>query len=121
MHLIQKVQDNAHALGIYTKVLNQIADQFRARDVRLGKCQLGRGCAWNQPLLFDPHVQSSAIEVRAIKKLEPGHTLRYRNGEVTTQRYWLPDFSKKLAIDEVEAGEEAIRILREAVRVRLMS
>jgi asparagine synthase (glutamine-hydrolysing) len=58
---------------------------------------------------------------RAIKKLEPGHTLRYRNGEVTTQRYWQPDFSKKLKITEAEAGEEAIKILREAVRVRLMS
>ncbi len=32
-----------------------------------------------------------------------------------------PDFSKKLDIDEEEAGERAIEILRDAVRVRLMS
>src|SRR5688500_18299225 len=58
---------------------------------------------------------------RAIKKLEPGHWLRFRNGDVKIERYWLPDFSKKTPIDEVEAGERTIEILRDAVRVRLMS
>ena len=38
-----------------------------------------------------------------------------------TERYWQPDFSKKLDISEEEAGERAVEILREAVRVRLMS
>ena len=37
------------------------------------------------------------------------------------QRYWQPDFTKKLDIDEEEAGERTVEILREAVRVRLMS
>ena len=58
---------------------------------------------------------------RAIKKLEPGHSLRWRKGEVKTERYWQPDFSKKLDIGEEEAGERAIEILRDAVKVRLMS
>ena len=58
---------------------------------------------------------------RAIKKLEPGHSLRWRNGEIKIERYWQPDFSHKLDISEQEAGERAIDILREAVRVRLMS
>jgi asparagine synthase (glutamine-hydrolysing) len=60
---------------------------------------------------------------RDIRKLEPGHTLRYRpeDGEVRIERYWQPDFSHKLKISEEEAGERAIEILREAVRVRLMS
>ena len=58
---------------------------------------------------------------RAIKKLEPGHSLRWRKGEVKTERYWQPDFSKKLDISEEEAGERAIEILRDAVKVRLMS
>src|SRR6266403_2192599 len=57
----------------------------------------------------------------AIKKLEPGHTLRWRKGEIKTERYWQPDFSHKLKISEQEAGEQAIEILRDAVRVRLMS
>jgi asparagine synthase (glutamine-hydrolysing) len=58
---------------------------------------------------------------RAIRKLEPGHWLRWRNGNVETKRYWQPDFTKKIDISEEEAGERTIEILRDAVRVRLMS
>jgi asparagine synthase (glutamine-hydrolysing) len=58
---------------------------------------------------------------RAIRKLEPGHSLRWRKGEIRIEQYWRPDFSKKLDISEQEAGERAIEILREAVKVRLMS
>ncbi len=58
---------------------------------------------------------------RAIRKLEPGHWLRWRKGEIETRRYWQPDFTKKLDISEEEAGERTVEILREAVRVRLMS
>jgi asparagine synthase (glutamine-hydrolysing) len=58
---------------------------------------------------------------RAIRKLEPGHSLRWRKGEIKLERYWQPDFSHKLDIGEEEAGERALEILRDAVRVRLMS
>ncbi len=59
---------------------------------------------------------------RQIRKLEPGHTLRYtREGEIKIERYWQPDFSKKIDISEEEAGERVLEILRDAVRVRLMS
>jgi asparagine synthase (glutamine-hydrolysing) len=58
---------------------------------------------------------------RAIRKLEPGHTLCYRKGEIKLSRYWQPDFSRKVDISEDEAGEQAIAILRDAVKVRLMS
>src|SRR4051812_38626983 len=57
-----------------------------------------------------------------IRKLEPGHSLTLTSdGRVKTERYWQPDFSKKLKIDEEEAGERALELLREAVRVRLMA
>src|SRR5882762_3233532 len=58
---------------------------------------------------------------KKIRKLEPGHWLRWHAGEVTIERYWQPDFSKKLDIGEEEAGERALEVLRDAVRVRLMS
>ncbi|HLL74621.1 MAG TPA: asparagine synthase (glutamine-hydrolyzing) [Pyrinomonadaceae bacterium] len=60
---------------------------------------------------------------RQIRKLEPGHTLRYsrRTGDVKTERYWRLDFSKKIKISEEEAGERTVELLRDAVRVRLMS
>jgi asparagine synthase (glutamine-hydrolysing) len=57
-----------------------------------------------------------------IRKLEPGHSLTLKpGGEIKTERYWQPDFSKKLKITEEEAGERALELLREAVRVRLMA
>jgi asparagine synthase (glutamine-hydrolysing) len=58
---------------------------------------------------------------RAIRKLEPGHWLRWRKGQIELQRYWQPDFTKKLEIGEEEAGERTVEVLRDAVRVRLMS
>lgn len=58
---------------------------------------------------------------KQIRKLEPGHWFLWRNGEIKTERYWLPDFSKKRKIDEQEAEEQTLEILREAVRLRLIS
>src|SRR5436305_3239170 len=58
---------------------------------------------------------------RAIRKLEPGHSLLWRNGEVKIERYWQLDFSRKIDISEAEAGERVVNLLRDAVKVRLMS
>lgn len=58
---------------------------------------------------------------QSIRKLEPGHWLLWRNGEIKRERYWQLDFSKKIDISEQEAGERVVDLLREAVRVRLMS
>ena len=58
---------------------------------------------------------------KEIRKLEPGHWLRWKNGEIETKRYWLPDFSKKIDISEEEAIEETTRLLRESTRLRMIS
>src|SRR5207248_466654 len=58
---------------------------------------------------------------RAIRKLEPGHWLLWKNGETRIERYWQLDFSKKLKISEEEAGEQVVDWLRDGVWVRLMS
>ncbi len=58
---------------------------------------------------------------KQIRKLEPAHWLRWKNGKIEMQRYWLPDFSKKIKISETEAVEETTRIVREATRARLIS
>lgn len=58
---------------------------------------------------------------RQIRKLEPAHWLLWHNGEIKTERYWQPDFNRKLKISEREAEEETLKILREAVRLRLIS
>ncbi len=56
-----------------------------------------------------------------IRKLEPGHWLLWKDGQIETRRYWLPDFSKKIKISEEEAILETTRILRESTRLRMIS
>lgn len=58
---------------------------------------------------------------KSIRKLEPGHWLLWKDGQVETRRYWLPDFTKKIKISEEEAVQETTRLLREATRLRLIS
>ena len=58
---------------------------------------------------------------KEIRKLEPGHWLRWKNGEIDTKRYWRPDFSKKIDISEEEAIEETTRLLRESTSLRMIS
>ncbi len=58
---------------------------------------------------------------KEIRKLEPGNWLRWKDGEIQTQRYWLPDFSKKIDVSEEEAIEETTRLLRESTSMRMIS
>ncbi|HEX8568049.1 MAG TPA: asparagine synthase (glutamine-hydrolyzing) [Pyrinomonadaceae bacterium] len=58
---------------------------------------------------------------KEIRKLEPGHWLLWKNGETKTERYWQPDFSRKIKISDTEAEAETLRLLRESVRLRLIS
>jgi len=58
---------------------------------------------------------------RSIRKLEPGHLLIWQRGEIKIERYWSLDFKNKIAVDEEEASRRAIELMRDAVRVRLMS
>jgi asparagine synthase (glutamine-hydrolysing) len=59
-----------------------------------------------------------------IKRLLPGHTLLWRDGEIRIDRYWDLSYS---AGDPLPAGDESVLIaeyrdrLREAVRMRLMA
>ena len=58
---------------------------------------------------------------KEIRKLEPGHWLRWKDGQIETKRYWLPDFTKKIKITEEDAIEETTRLLREATKLRMIS
>jgi len=58
---------------------------------------------------------------RQIRKLEPAHWLRWKDGQIEIKRYWQPDFSKKIKISETEAEEETVRILRESTKLRMIS
>jgi asparagine synthase (glutamine-hydrolysing) len=56
-----------------------------------------------------------------VRKLEPGHVLIWQDGETEIRRYWSLDFRNKIDIGQREAGERVVGLLRDAVRVRLMS
>ncbi len=56
-----------------------------------------------------------------ILKLPPAHTLIVKNGRVSVKRYWQVDYAKKIKISEEDAASEIIRLLREAVKIRLYS
>ena len=71
------------------------------------------------------HATSGADTLFAgIKRLLPGHTLRWRDGEVRIERYWdltfSPELDSRSRREELMVAEYRDR-LREAVRMRLMS
>jgi asparagine synthase (glutamine-hydrolysing) len=67
------------------------------------------------------YVPAPLTAYQKIRKLKPGHWLLWRNGEIKTECYWQPDFSKKIKISEPDAEEETLRLMREAVKLRLIS
>jgi len=58
---------------------------------------------------------------KKVFKLPPAHTLILRRDKVDIKRYWRLDFSDKLKISEEDAASEVLRLLKEAVKVRLYS
>lgn len=66
-------------------------------------------------------VPSPHTAFRSVQKLEPGHVLIWRNGDVQIRRYWSLDFRQKVSLTEQEAVDRVTDLLRDAVRVRLMS
>ncbi|MDP7668397.1 MAG: asparagine synthase (glutamine-hydrolyzing) [Rhodospirillales bacterium] len=58
---------------------------------------------------------------RGIRKLPPGHFLKWRGGEMRIERYWAPHFEGGRALGADEALEELAPVLRRAVADRLVA
>lgn len=56
-----------------------------------------------------------------IRKLPPGHLLRWRDGRVQVERHWRPAYAGSRAPTLDEAVEELLPLLRQAVRDRLVA
>ncbi len=56
-----------------------------------------------------------------ISKLAAGRFLLWKEGDFGLTRYWQPQFVPKVHLTEEEAGEQVLSLLREAVRIRLVS
>jgi asparagine synthase (glutamine-hydrolysing) len=67
------------------------------------------------------YVPSPRTAFAGIHRLPPAHWLLWRDGQISTGRYWNLDFDDKLRGSEAELREEAMRLLRESVRLRLES
>ena len=58
---------------------------------------------------------------RSVRKLQAGHALKLERGELTVWNYWLPDYSRKLELDETEALARLETELRRSVQSMLVS
>jgi asparagine synthase (glutamine-hydrolysing) len=67
------------------------------------------------------YVPSPLTAFQGIRRVEPGHWLRWRAGSIETERYWKLQYLPKFDENETELREEMLRLLRDAVRVRLES
>lgn len=56
---------------------------------------------------------------RDIKQLLPGHHLAFQDGRPEEKPYWRPDFSNPIDISEKEASGEILRLLDDAVYLRM--
>lgn len=56
-----------------------------------------------------------------IFKLLPGHTLIIKDNNLTVKKFWELDYSTKLEISEFDSVAEILKLLKEAVKVRLYS
>ncbi|NOT49041.1 MAG: asparagine synthase (glutamine-hydrolyzing) [Acidobacteria bacterium] len=57
-----------------------------------------------------------------VRRLLPGHFLKWKDGEIGIERYWDLEFEpKRSQVDEAETVAEWYELFRESVRLRLMS
>lgn len=58
---------------------------------------------------------------KGICKLPPGHTLTWKNGRITIRQYWDVEYRPDNTKSERQFLEETEELLKEAIRIRLMS
>lgn len=67
------------------------------------------------------YVPAPATLYRGIRKLPPGHLLRWRNGRFGIERYWSPAVAGTRSPDFAEAVEELTPLVRQAVVERMVA
>jgi asparagine synthase (glutamine-hydrolysing) len=58
---------------------------------------------------------------RGISKLPAGHTLTLKDGRISVRRYWDVTFDEEEGVSEEAWSEALLELLKESVRIRLMS
>jgi asparagine synthase (glutamine-hydrolysing) len=67
------------------------------------------------------YVPSPMTAFCGIERIPPAHWLRWRGGRIELGRYWRLEYENKFHESEAELKEELVRLLREAVAIRLES
>ncbi|MDD5136889.1 MAG: asparagine synthase (glutamine-hydrolyzing) [Candidatus Omnitrophica bacterium] len=67
------------------------------------------------------YIPAPSTVYRKVSKLPPAHILTFQNNRVAIRRYWKLDYSNKIKITEEDAAAEVLRLLKEAVKIRLYS
>jgi asparagine synthase (glutamine-hydrolysing) len=67
------------------------------------------------------YVPSPGSIFEGVRKLPPGHFLRFVDGRLSIHRYYTLSLEPKLTLDEREAEEELARLLDQAVKSRLVA
>ena len=67
------------------------------------------------------YIPSPHTIYKGIRKLPPAHYLTMDATGVRVSRYWTPDYKRKTVMTYEEAQRELVRILTDAVRLRLIS
>jgi asparagine synthase (glutamine-hydrolysing) len=67
------------------------------------------------------YVPSSGSAFASLRRLAPAHTMTVGSDGLSCDRYWTLDYEPKSPLNEVEAVDELRRLLRESVRLRLVS
>jgi asparagine synthase (glutamine-hydrolysing) len=76
--------------------------------------------ALDQYLAFG-YIPAPRTIYRGICKLPPAHWLRFDSGGLEIQRYWNLEFAPEPVADEAKLVQQTEELLREAVRLRLIS
>ncbi|MFI5387649.1 MAG: asparagine synthase (glutamine-hydrolyzing), partial [Fimbriimonadales bacterium] len=67
------------------------------------------------------YVPSPDTAFRGIERIPPAHWLSWRHEHIEIGRYWNLEYESKFREPEPELREELVRLLREAVKIRLES
>lgn len=78
------------------------------------------------PLALDEYLTFKFIPAprtiyRAIRKLPPAHTLTWRDGRVSIEAYWKPDFATKSHLSDDDLLEQFEHLFDDAVRSQMLS
>jgi asparagine synthase (glutamine-hydrolysing) len=102
--------DRGIAFGSEIKAILQHPDVRREPDLR----------ALDHFLTLQ-YVPSPMTAFTGIERIPPAHWLRWKDGRIELGRYWRLEYEDKLRASEGELREELVRLLREAVTIRLES